>query len=642
MSIRLPFLVLLSVLAWSCAQAETGRKADAVDAVPVSGLSVWQTSDPDALPPFPLAADHHFEGNFIELPTTEGELFYWVRLEFPAEMRLSGRYHLIADNPMVGEVRLFAQLGDSLLFLYAAGDELPFAVRPVLRRTFVFPLGFEGDENAVHWCRVSNSGRQVYLPFYLMRPDAYEMKEQGVMAYSTVMMGIMLCIALTAFVMFFFLRAGSLLVLSGLVLSFTVFTAVAGGIGFMLLIPEHPGLYNRLQHGSIYFCMFFMLLYAFSYLRGMMESRGWLLLAFHAQLGAVLVMAIGATLSIALLNIFAPFIYGMVLWVLLQCLIAGTLTVMRNLHEARYYLVALAVGIFASTLYYLNILSPVSYDNVTTGSVMLASTAGFMFLLLMAEMERIRVIRRKREEALKELEVLYEERRQRAASLEVEVVTTQRELEREKKLAGMAVLRGEEQERRRIAQELHDGIGSLLTVLRLHLDMLASGGKTDDPQFTRTLDNSNRLLDTAYQELKGISERVLPTVLQHFGLQRALEDLAAQVNSSGKCRLTITFDGQQLKLAETTEHAVYRIVLEIVTNILKHADATKATVAIAQQNGHILITGKDDGRGFDISAQRNGSGISNIRNRAVSLGGTFDIISELGKGTEVRVMVPRE
>jgi len=642
MAFRVLFLVLLSVLMMPCAQALTGNMDGAGEVIPVSGLHVWQTTEPDARPPFPSAPDHHFSGNFIELPTTEEERFYWVRLEFPSEMDLSGRYHLIADNPMVGEVRLFAQQDDSLVYLYTAGDELPFAVRPVLRRNFVFPLEFIGDESAVYWCRMSNSGRQVYLPFYLMRPDAYEMKEQGVMAYSTVMMGIMLCIALTAFAMFFFLRAGSLLVLSGLVLSFTVFTAVAGGIGFMLLIPDNPGLYNRLQHGSIYFALFFMLLYAFSYLRGMMAGRGILLLAFHVQLGAVLVMGIGATLSIALLNLFAPFIYGLALWVLLQCLIAGTLTVMRNLHEARYYLVALAVGIFASTLYYLNIFSPVAYDNVTTGQVMLSSTAGFMFLLLMAEMERIRVLRRKREEALKELEVLYEERRQRAASLEVEVVTAQRELEREKKLAGMAVIRGEEQERRRIAQELHDGIGSLLTVMRLHLDMLASGGKTDDPQFTRTLDNSNRLLDTAYQELKGISERVLPTVLQHFGLRRALEDLAAQVNSSGKCRLSITFNGPETQLAETTEHAVYRIVLEIVTNILKHAEASSATVTISQENGHISITGRDDGRGFDTSAQRNGSGISNIRNRAVSLGGTFDIISEKGKGTEVRVMVPRE
>jgi len=642
MSVRTLFLALLTVLSAPRVLAVTGIHGGDGDATPTTNMDVWQTTDPDALPPFPSAPDHHFSGNFIELPTTGETQFYWVRLDFPSEMGLIGHYHLIADNPMVGEVRLFAQQGDSLVYLYTAGDELPFSVRPVLRRSFVFPLEFTADEHAVYWSRVSNSGRQLYLPFYLMRPDAYEMKEQGVMAYSTVMMGIMLCIALTAFAMFFFLRAGSLLVLAGLVFSFTVFTAVAGGIGFMLLIPDSPELYNRLQHGSIYFALFFMLLYAFSYLRVMMAGRGILLLAYHLQLGTVLVMGLGATLSIDLLNLFAPFIYWLALWVLLLCLIAGTLTVMRNLHEARYYLVALAVGIFASTLYYLNILSPVAYDNVTTGQVMLSSTAGFMFLLLMAEMERIRVLRRKREEALKELEVLYEERRQRAASLEVEVVTAQRELEREKKLAGMAVIRGEEQERRRIAQELHDGIGSLLTVLRLHLDILASGQGAKDETFARTLDNSNRLLDTAYQELKGISERVLPTVLQHFGLRRALEDLAAQVNSSGKCRLSITFNGLEAQLAETTEHAVYRIVLEIVTNILKHAEASSATVTISQENGHISITGKDDGRGFDTTVPRQGSGISNIRNRAVSLGGTFDIVSEMGKGTEVRVMVPRE
>ncbi len=196
-----------------------------------------------------------------------------------------------------------------------------------------------------------------------------------------------------------------------------------------------------------------------------------------------------------------------------------------------------------------------------------------------------------------------------------------------------AVVDAEEKERKRIAQELHDGLGQVLSTARITVSALDNSDKK--------VKNSLNLIDHAVKEVRNISHNMMPNALMNSNVEGALRDLVDRINDSDQIKATYRQDCD-LKLDESVIINVYRVTQEVFNNALKYANATHIELSIAENDSHYQFKIQDNGQGFDKSASLNsGIGLSNIRSRVELMKGDMNILSNLGSGTTVIFSIPK-
>jgi signal transduction histidine kinase len=214
------------------------------------------------------------------------------------------------------------------------------------------------------------------------------------------------------------------------------------------------------------------------------------------------------------------------------------------------------------------------------------------------------------------------------------------ELEKEKQLtATEAVLKGEEQERTRLAKDLHDGLGGMLSGIKYSFQTM-KGNLVMTPDNAQAFERSMDMLDSSIKEMRRVAHNMMPEALVKFGLDTALKDFCNDINQSGAIRATYQSIGlENAVIEQTTAVTIYRIVQELINNTMKHAAAKTAIVQVSKTNGVISITVEDDGKGFNpvILQGTKGIGWSNIQSRVGYLKGKLDVQSEPGKGTSVHI-----
>ncbi len=216
----------------------------------------------------------------------------------------------------------------------------------------------------------------------------------------------------------------------------------------------------------------------------------------------------------------------------------------------------------------------------------------------------------------------------------------QEELMQEQQMRTKAVLEAEENERQRIAKELHDGVGQLLSATKLNLNA-ASNTTNESNAAQQKLLNGIELLDESIKEVRNISHNMMPAVLQENGLCAAIEDFIRKINQAGSLNVTHTiYNLQQDRFDKTAQLTLYRIIQEIFNNIIKHAKATKVNMECVGHDDEIVVIIEDNGIGFDALAKKEGIGLKNIRLRVDFLKGNFDIDSANEKGTASILEIP--
>ncbi len=214
------------------------------------------------------------------------------------------------------------------------------------------------------------------------------------------------------------------------------------------------------------------------------------------------------------------------------------------------------------------------------------------------------------------------------------------ELETEKQLtATEAVLKGEEQERSRLAKDLHDGLGGMLSGIKYSFNTMKEN-LVMTPENHQAFERSMDMLDSSIKEMRRVAHNMMPEVLVRFGLDVALKDFCNDINQSGALKLSYQSIGlDENQMEQTTAITVYRIVQELINNTMKHAAATTAIVQVTRSNDQISVTVEDDGKGFDTSIlnQSKGIGWTNIQNRVDFLKGKLDVQASAGKGTSVLI-----
>ncbi|MFY0608024.1 MAG: sensor histidine kinase [Cyclobacteriaceae bacterium] len=205
------------------------------------------------------------------------------------------------------------------------------------------------------------------------------------------------------------------------------------------------------------------------------------------------------------------------------------------------------------------------------------------------------------------------------------------EKERLQSVRFRAVVDAEEKERKRIAQELHDGLGQLLSTARITVSSLDNG---ELPKVT----NSLKIIDMAVKEVRNISHNMMPNALVNVGLQAALEDIIRKINEAGDV-VGIFESNENIKLQESQSISMYRIAQESINNALKYADATELKLSLTKQKDFVILTISDNGRGFDVAkiSESKGIGWKNIQYRADMIDAKLEVTSKIGHGTRVKV-----
>ncbi|HPJ62337.1 tetratricopeptide repeat protein [Lentimicrobium sp.] len=218
---------------------------------------------------------------------------------------------------------------------------------------------------------------------------------------------------------------------------------------------------------------------------------------------------------------------------------------------------------------------------------------------------------------------------------------TKMRLEHEKRLiqkeAFSAIVNAEENERKRIAMELHDGLGQLLSAAKLNISVLEDTNSEED---RLAVDNAENLIDQAIADLRNISHNLMPSALIRLGLIPAIHDMADKINSGRKVVVKITSEGFESRLPGNLEIAIYRVIQESVNNILKHAGAGNIFINLRYGGESLDLSIEDDGKGMpEPSTSNSGKGIGwdDIRSRVSLFNGRMNLYSEPGKGTRLNI-----
>lgn len=198
---------------------------------------------------------------------------------------------------------------------------------------------------------------------------------------------------------------------------------------------------------------------------------------------------------------------------------------------------------------------------------------------------------------------------------------------------------GQEMERQRLSRELHDGLGQSLIALKLNLETIH--GK-DVCAINKTIKEVKTNVDGTINEIRRISNDLMPAVLDEFGLVTAIKNMSEEISENANIDLRFAYEGKFNDLDKKLTIYLFRIMQEAMNNIVKHAKASDAEIHLIRQQNLVLLKISDNGKGWNIDRphKNTGNGIPNMRERIRLLDGKIEILSESGIGTQINIEIP--
>ncbi|WP_276501481.1 sensor histidine kinase [Terrimonas pollutisoli] len=217
----------------------------------------------------------------------------------------------------------------------------------------------------------------------------------------------------------------------------------------------------------------------------------------------------------------------------------------------------------------------------------------------------------------------------------------QNEIIRHQELSTKAVIKAEEDERQRIARDLHDGVGQMMSATKMNLSALESDIKFETKEQQVSFEKIINLVDDSCKEIRSVSHNMMPNALLKKNLSSAIRDFVDKMDKKS-LEVHLYTEGLDEKLDSNVETVLYRVIQECVNNVIKHAEATTLDISVIKESNSISATIEDNGKGFDINDRQKieGIGLKNILTRVNYLKGTVDFDSAPGRGTLVALHIP--
>lgn len=208
-------------------------------------------------------------------------------------------------------------------------------------------------------------------------------------------------------------------------------------------------------------------------------------------------------------------------------------------------------------------------------------------------------------------------------------------------LATKGIIDAEERERKRIAGDLHDGVGQLFSTVKMNMEILLEKFLVKEPTADMLAEKTMALVDESCSEVRSIAHQIMPNALMKAGLVSAVRDFINKIPTN-KLKIAIQANGINEHLNPSIETVLYRVIQESVNNVIKHADATQLDITLLSDPTEITLSIEDNGRGFDSTDPQKfeGIGLKNMASRIALIKGSFDVSSNTGNGTLIAIHIP--
>jgi signal transduction histidine kinase len=251
--------------------------------------------------------------------------------------------------------------------------------------------------------------------------------------------------------------------------------------------------------------------------------------------------------------------------------------------------------------------------------------------LIESQKTQIMLAQEQLENANQNLEFKVSQRTQELASANDELIHKNEEIK-------TALFTGQSIERKRVASELHDNVSSLLSAVNMTMQAISGKALSDTDQ--KIYQNVREMIKSAYSEVRNISHNIMPAGLEKDGLLKTVEQLLEKINVNKQLSFSIVTTGIYTRFPVQIELNVYSLILELINNIIKHSEASIATISISQKDNILSLEVEDNGIGFDIKNSSLGNGIANIQSRVDALNGSFKYESEKLQGCLFEINIP--
>lgn len=550
------------------------------------------------------------------LPATK---VYWVKFSVKNPTERPASLLLEVSNPLINRIRLFVQdergvVSRSVL----TGDAFPFDQREVQHRDFLFPISVPAREHLTCYVFAEKFGESMSLPATLHRQAAFIEAEQREMFLLLGYFGFMFTCAFLSGVAAFVVGRKLYLYFFLYVLSATLSQFSATGLGYQFLWPGFPGFATVSGYTFSSFGILSMLALTRRFFNTGEEfpQFDWAIAAVMAVVACFWLAFLFYPAMPPSLTTFLIPIGHVVILAYCGLVVAAPIQSYRK-HRRRsslWFLFAFGFTLVGAVIHNLEIFDVLDHSPLTKYALR-GGLAIDVFILALVMANKVR-----------------------QAFLENQRIS--RQLDQLKIEAASALLEGQQSERQRLSQELHDGVSLLLATIRMRLSNLQHQltGKNEQELFLPILADIGRVSN----DVRRFTHALSPIRVGEQSLTDAIENLVLHIEQASPslhicCELG---NFNRMALPDFANHALYQTLQELLANVLKYAHASEVEIRLDNQQGKVQLTVRDNGVGFRENESGNGIGLKNIRARATLLNGELCIKSQMGMGSRVTFSFP--
>jgi signal transduction histidine kinase len=544
--------------------------------------------------------------------------YYWVRFQVSNLDSVERDLILEVENPHINKLQLFTLSRKQVKASIMTGDHFRFAQRPIRHPHFLFPIHIPPGETLTYYLWVDKHGEQLQIPLKLWEKDYFSTNEQPLFLFWGFLLGIAVLYSIVGFFVYIFFRQKLTFYYWIYTTGIGLFLVAHTGLGFQLFWSESTWWTSAARPTAAILFYSSILLFTNKFFN-IAHTQRFLYLFIRFQLTAFAILLLWLWSQNPVLGLFKQYWYNPVYY-------EGTwLLVFMKLINLVVFIV-LATTPLIGLFYYFRYRKLESLW-FTLGNLMLlfgGMTVIFVFAGYLPEnylTQNMPLMTNAVETVI--LSFLLANRFKNIHQLNAQMST---ELAEQRQQNAIRLFEGQIIERKRLSQELHDGISLSLANIRLRLSMLAEKLNGHSKEANHLVE----ALGDVGQDVRRFSHALSPVMLERYGLVEALDELVNYVQVS-QPNLVISFeqDGVDSRQVQPlVAQMVYQIALELLNNIAKHAQANQATLRLFQEANTLNLEVLDDGVGYEKENESSGIGLQNIRARVQLLNGTFSIVRQ--------------
>lgn len=583
--------------------------------------------------------NHPFKLFGIESKQYQNE--FVIKYEFIHPENTQKTYFLEVDNSLVDKIYFYHFVEKKLLKTDESGDEIPFVNRKTPFRNPLFEVLVNEKGKHTILLKIMADGRRLNFPLRLIEVNSFVSYAEKKDLLFGLYLGILFLLCFLS-VYFGFIVNDSVFYFFALYIGFLSLNQfILSGISFQYFWPSLTEWSNKSGPITIILAIIFGLIFAKSFFKNEGYNK-YVINGLNIFLVLNIVLLTMMLQNGEVFNVSIRIMYNFIIIFYISLCMLGIYYMFKKVQITRFYIPGflLATGIISFMTFLTNNKEP---EFIFTNNLVIFLLLFKCIILFLALIDRFRIFKKEKELAqlqlIQKLEEVNKLKENLNEELSTQIEIKTRELEKKQTELYWSILTGEERERKRIAKELHDGLGAQLSALKLHVQsdgyekMLLTGK-------SKTLHhNLIKQIDEACLEVRNISHDLLPPGLINAGITESINRFLHKIKENSNIDLKFIHQIEKETLTKDLEVQIFRIIQELVNNIIKHSHAQSAAIQIIQNHSKILIIAEDDGIGFDMETNQNGLGINNINNRIASLNGSIVINSLENKGTTVIIEI---